>query len=176
MRYIELLSPAKDFTAAVAAIDHGADAVYMGASRFGARQAAGNSLDDIARVAEYAHRYGARLHCTLNTVLFDDELQDAERMARELLAAGADALIVQDMALREMNLPIEMHASTQVGNTTPEGVKFLEECGFARIILERSLSLEEIRNICAATSAEIGMATTSGSHIFLLVTNAPSPV
>ncbi|MBQ5860517.1 MAG: U32 family peptidase, partial [Alistipes sp.] len=155
MRYIELLSPAKDFTAAVAAIDHGADAVYMGASRFGARQAAGNSLDDIARVAEYAHRYGARLHCTLNTVLFDDELQDAERMARELIAAGADALIVQDMALREMNLPIEMHASTQVGNTTPEGVKFLEECGFARIILERSLSLEEIRNICAATSAEV---------------------
>ena len=155
MRYIELLSPAKDYAAAVAAIDHGADAVYMGAARFGARQAAGNSLDDIARVAEYAHRYGVRLHCTLNTVLFEDELHDAERMAREIITAGADALIVQDMAFREMNLPIELHASTQVGNTTPEGVKFLGESGFARIILERSLSLDEIRNICAATTAEV---------------------
>ena len=155
MRYIELLSPAKDYAAAVAAIDHGADAVYMGAARFGARQAAGNSLDDIARVAEYAHRYGVRLHCTLNTVLFEDELHDAEHMARSLIAAGADALIVQDMAFREMNLPIELHASTQVGNTTPEGVKFLAESGFARIILERSLSLDEICNICAATTAEV---------------------
>lgn len=155
MRYIELLSPAKDFAAAVAAIDHGADAVYMGAARFGARQAAGNTLDDIARTAEYAHRYGVRLHCTLNTLLFEDELRDAERMARELIAAGADALIVQDMAFREMNLPIELHASTQVGNTTPEGGKFLAESGFARIILERSLSLDEIRHICAATPAEV---------------------
>lgn len=155
MRYIELLSPAKDLTAAIAAIDHGADAVYMGASRFGARQAAGNSLDDIARAAEYAHRYGARLHSTLNTVLFDSEVEDARRMAHELIAAGVDALIVQDMAFREMNLPIEIHASTQVGNTTPEGVKFLEECGFARVILERSLSLEQIREICRATKAEV---------------------
>lgn len=155
MRYIELLSPAKDYAAAVAAIDHGADAVYMGAARFGARQAAGNSLDDIARVAEYAHRYGVRLHCTLNTLLFEDELRDAERMARELIAAGADALIVQDMAFREMNLPIELHASTQVGNTTPEGGKFLAESGFARIILERSLSIDEIRRICQATTAEV---------------------
>ena len=155
MRYIELLSPAKDLTAAVAAIDHGADAVYMGGVRFGARQAAGNSIDDIARVAEYAHRYGARLHSTLNTLLFENELGDAEQLARELIAAGVDALIVQDMAFREMNLPIEMHASTQVGNTTPEGVKFLEECGFARVILERSLSLEQIREICRATTAEV---------------------
>ena len=151
----ELLSPAGNFDKMKAAILYGADAVYMGAARFGARQAAGNSLDDIARVAEYAHRYGVRLHCTLNTVLFEDELHDAERMAREIIAAGADALIVQDMAFREMNLPIELHASTQVGNTTPEGVKFLGESGFARIILERSLSLDEIRNICAATTAEV---------------------
>ena len=155
MRYIELLSPAKDFAAAVAAIDHGADAVYMGATRFGARQAAGNTLDDIARVAEYAHRYGVRLHCTLNTLLFESELHDAELMARELIAAGADALIVQDMAFRQMNLPVELHASTQVGNTTPEGGKFLAESGFARIILERSLSIDEIRKICAATPAEV---------------------
>ena len=155
MRYIELLSPAKDFDAARAAIDHGADAIYMGGARFGARQAAGNSIDDIARAAEYAHQYGARLHSTLNTALFENELRDAELLARELIAAGADALIVQDMAFREMNLPIELHASTQVGNTTPEGVKFLEECGFARIILERSLSLEEIRAIRQATTAEL---------------------
>lgn len=155
MRYIELLSPAKDLDAARAAIDHGADAIYMGGARFGARQAAGNSIDDIARAAEYAHQYGARLHTTLNTVLYDDELQDAERLARELIAAGADALIVQDMAFRTMNLPIELHASTQVGNTTPEGVKFLEECGFARVILERSLSLEEIRKIRQATTTEL---------------------
>ena len=155
MRYIELLSPAKDLTAAIAAIDHGADAVYMGGVRFGARQAAGNSIDDIARAAEYAHRYGARLHATLNTLLFESELRDAELLAHELIAAGVDALIVQDMAFREMNLPIEMHASTQVGNTTPEGVKFLEECGFARVILERSLTLEQIREICKATNAEV---------------------
>ena len=155
MRYIELLSPAKDLDAARAAIDHGADAIYMGGARFGARQAAGNSIDDIARAAEYAHQYGARLHTTLNTVLYDDELYDAEPLARELIAAGADALIVQDMAFREMNLPIELHASTQVGNTTPEGVRFLEECGFARVILERSLSLEQIRHIRQATTAEL---------------------
>ena len=155
MRYIELLSPAKDLDAARAAIDHGADAVYMGASRFGARQAAGNSIDDIARAAEYAHRFGARLHCTLNTVLYDEELAEAERLARELIAAGADALIVQDMAFREMNLPIELHASTQVGNTTAKGVKFLEECGFARVILERSLSIDEIRHIAQNTTAEL---------------------
>lgn len=155
MRYIELLSPAKDLDAARAAIDHGADAVYMGGARFGARQAAGNSIDDIARAAEYAHRYGARLHSTLNTVLYDDELRDAERLARELIAAGVDALIVQDMAFRRMDLPIELHASTQVGNTTPEGVKFLEECGFARVILERSLSLEEISKIRQATTTEL---------------------
>ena len=155
MRYIELLSPAKDFDAARAAIDHGADAIYMGGARFGARQAAGNSIEDIARVAEYAHQWGARLHATLNTVLYDEELADAERLARELIAAGADALIVQDMAFREMNLPIELHASTQVGNTTAEGVKFLEECGFARVILERSLSLDEIRQIRQATTTEL---------------------
>lgn len=155
MRYIELLSPAKDLDAARAAIDHGADAIYMGGARFGARQAAGNSIDDISHAAEYAHQYGARLHTTLNTVLYDDELQDAERLAHELIAAGADALIVQDMAFRTMNLPIELHASTQVGNTTPEGVKFLEECGFARVILERSLSLEEIRKIRQATTTEL---------------------
>ena len=155
MRKIELLSPAKDFDAARAAVDHGADAVYMGGARFGARRAAANSIDEIMRAVEYAHQYGVRLHATLNTTLFDDELPEAESVARELIAAGADALIVQDMALRRMNLPVELHASTQVGNTTPEGVLFLEQCGFSRVILERALSLDEIRRIRQATNVEL---------------------
>lgn len=155
MRYIELLSPAKDLDAARAAVDHGADAVYMGGARFGARRAAGNSIEEIARAVEYAHQYGVRVHSTLNTVLYDEELADAEQMARELISVGVDALIVQDMALRQMNLPVEMHASTQVSNTTPEGARFLEECGFARVILERSLTLEDIRSIREATNVEL---------------------
>lgn len=155
MRYIELLSPAKDLETARAAVDHGADAVYMGGARFGARRAAGNSIEEIARAVEYAHQYGVRVHTTLNTVLYDEELNDAEQMARELITTGVDALIVQDMALRRMNLPVEMHASTQVGNTTPEGALFLEKCGFARVILERALTLEDIRRIREATTVEL---------------------
>ena len=155
MRYIELLAPAKDFEAAKAAIDHGADAIYMGAARFGARRGAANSIEEIARAVEYAHQYGVRVHSTMNTVLYDEELAQAKAQAEELIAAGIDALIVQDMALREMGLDVELHASTQVGNTTPEGAKFLEECGFSRIILERALSLEEIRAIRQATTAEL---------------------
>ncbi len=155
MQTIELLAPARDYETAVAAIDAGADAVYMGGARFGARVAAGNTVDDIRRAAEYAHRFGARIHVTINTLLYDDELAEAERQAREAMAAGADALIVQDMALREMDLPAELHASTQTCNMTPEGVRFLEECGFARVILERGLSLEEIRAIRAATTVDL---------------------
>ena len=155
MRYIELLAPAKDFEAAKAAIDHGADAIYMGAARFGARRGAANSIEEIARAVEYAHQYGVRVHSTMNTVLYDEELAQAKAQAEELIAAGIDALIIQDMALREMGLDVELHASTQVGNTTPEGAKFLEECGFSRIILERALSLEEIRAIRQATTAEL---------------------
>ena len=154
-RPIELLAPAKNLEAAIAAVDHGADAVFMGGARFGARRAASNSIEEIARAVEYAHQYGVRVHSTLNTVLFDDELQEAEAQARELIAIGVDALIVQDMAYRRMNLPAELHASTQVGNTTPEGVKFLEECGFARVILERALTLDEIRRIREATNVEL---------------------
>ena len=155
MKTVELLAPARNFDAVKAAVDYGADAVYMGASGFGARVAAANSVDDVARAAEYAHRFGVRIHATLNTLLFDDELEAAERLARELVAAGVDALIVQDMAYRIMNLPVELHASTQMCNMSPERAAFLAECGFARIILERGLSLDEIRTICAATSAEV---------------------
>lgn len=152
---IELLAPAKNLDAAMAAIDFGADAIYMGAERFGARRAAGNSLEDIARAVEYAHQYGARVHVALNTLLFDKELDEAEATARRLIDVGIDALIVQDMALRAMNLPVEMHASTQVSNTTPEGAKFLEECGFSRVILERALTLDDIKKIRQATDGEL---------------------
>lgn len=155
MKSVELLAPAKDYFSAVAAVDYGADAVYIGGAKFGARHAAGNSTSEIARVAEYAHRYGVRVHATLNTLIYDDELPEAERQARELIAAGIDALIVQDMALRRMDLPVELHASTQMCNRTAEGARFLGEAGFARVILERALSLDEIRTVCAATSAEV---------------------
>ncbi len=155
VKTVELLAPAKDYASAVAAVDYGADAVYIGGAKFGARQAAGNAAEEIARVAEYAHRFGVRVHATLNTLLWDDELEEAERQARELIAAGVDALIVQDMALRRMSLPVELHASTQVCNSTPEGARFLGETGFARVILERNLSLDEIRAICSATTAEV---------------------
>lgn len=155
MPKIELLSPAKDLDAARAAVDHGADAIYMGAARFGARRSAANSLEQIARAVEYAHQYGVRVHSTLNTLLYDSELSDAEALAHELIEVGVDALIVQDMALRRMNLPVEMHASTQVSTTTAEGALFLEQCGFSRVILERGLTLEQIRSIREATSVEL---------------------
>lgn len=155
VKFIELLAPAKDLQAAVAAVDYGADALYIGGARFGARYAAGNSAEEIARVVEYAHQYGVRVHATLNTLLYDEELAEAERQASELIAAGVDALIVQDMALRRMNLPVELHASTQVATRTAEQALFLERCGFARVILERALSLEEIRTIRAACGVDL---------------------
>ena len=154
-RKIELLAPAKDAACARIAIDCGADAVYIGAGRFGARRAAGNSLEEIKQVIDYAHLFGVKVYATLNTVLYDSELADAEALARELIAAGIDAIIIQDMALRQMNLPIEMHASTQVAISSAEDARFFEQCGFSRLILERSLSLEEIRAIRQATTAEL---------------------
>ena len=155
IRKIELLAPAKDFTSAVDAIDCGADAVYIGAGKFGARYAATNTIEDIARVVEYAHRYGAKVYATLNTLLFDNELEEAREQAMALIEAGVDALIVQDMAYCRMELPIELHASTQTNCVTPEKVKFFEEVGFARAILERSLSKEQIRDIRKATTIEL---------------------
>ena len=152
---IELLAPAKDFETAVDAINCGADAVYIGAGKFGARYAATNSIEDISRVAEYAHRYGAKVYATLNTLLFDNELEEARKQALALIEAGVDALIIQDMAYCRMNLPIELHASTQTNCVTPEKVKFFEEVGFKRAILERSLSKEQICNIRKATNIEL---------------------
>ncbi len=155
IRQIEFLAPAKDFETAVDAIDCGADAVYIGAGKFGARHSATNSIADIARVAEYAHRFGAKVYATLNTLLFDDELEEAREQALRLIEAGVDALIVQDMAYCRMGLPIELHASTQTNCVTPERVKFFEEVGFTRAILERSLSKDQIREIRQATNIEL---------------------
>ncbi len=155
MRKIELLAPAKGYNTAVDAIDCGADAVYIGAGKFGARHSATNPIEDIARVAEYAHRYGVKVYATLNTLLFDDELEEAREQALALIDAGVDALIVQDMAYCRMDLPIELHASTQTNCVTAEKVQFFEEVGFARAILERSLSKNDIAEIRKATTIEL---------------------
>lgn len=156
MRRIELLAPAKDAAIAIAAIDCGADAVYLGAPRFSARDAAGNSIEDIRRVVEYAHPYYVKVYAALNTLLYDDELPIAEKMALELYEAGVDGLIIQDMGLLELDLPpMPLIASTQTNNATPEKVKFLEEVGFSRVILARELTLEQIRQIRKQTQVEL---------------------
>ncbi|MBP6609861.1 MAG: U32 family peptidase, partial [Paludibacter sp.] len=153
---IELLSPAKNLECGIAAINHGADAVYIGASQFGARAAAGNSVNDIEKLAKYAHQFKAKVFVALNTVLTDDQLDDAERLIHEVYQAGADALIVQDMGVLQMNLPpIALHASTQTDNRTVEKVKFLEASGFSRVVLARELSLQQITDIRAQTTVEL---------------------
>jgi len=153
---IELLAPAKDLETGIAAINCGADAVYIGAGSFGAREAAANSVAHIGRLADYAHLYHAKVYVTLNTLLFDNELQQAEELIRQAWDAGADAMIIQDMGILEMDLPpIPLFASTQVDNRTPEKVRFLEEAGFSRVILARELSLEKIRKIRAATTVQL---------------------
>ena len=147
-RTIELLAPAKNLECGIEAIKHGADAVYIGAGRFGARQAAGNSVADIAELVRYAHFYGAKVYVTVNTILKDSELADAEKLIWQLYEAGADALLVQDMAVLRMKLPpIALHASTQCDVRTADKVRFLTDCGFTRVVLARELSLDEIRNI-----------------------------
>ncbi len=158
-RKIELLAPAKNLECGIVAIDHGADAVYIGAPRFGARAAAGNSLEDIAGLVRYAHVYNVRIYVTVNTILRDEELKETEAMVWELYRIGVDALIVQDMALTRLNLPpIPLHASTQMDNRTPQKVKFLAEAGFRQVVLARELSLADIRHIheaCPDTSLEV---------------------
>lgn len=147
-RKIELLAPAKNLECGIEAIKHGADAVYIGPERFGARQSAGNSIEDIAALCDFAHKYWAKVYVTVNTILRDDELQAAERLIWQLYEAGADALLVQDMAVLTMNLPpIALHASTQCDVRSVEKVKFLSASGFSRVVLARELSLAEIREI-----------------------------
>lgn len=145
---IELLSPAKNLECGIAAIDHGADAVYIGAPKYGARASAGNSIEDIAKLVDYAHLFNSRIYVTLNTILTDSELKETEQLIWELYHIHVDALIVQDMGITRLNLPpIPLHASTQMDNRTPEKVRFLADAGFKQVVLARELSLEEIKHI-----------------------------
>ncbi len=165
MRQLELLAPARDLQIGIAAIDCGADAVYIAGPQFGARQAAGNEISDIRKLCDYAHRFGAKIFITLNTILYDSELEAAYRFMLDVQEAGADAIIVQDMAIIAMaqngignikeDIRIPLHASTQCAIRTPEQAKFLEDLGFSRIILERQLSLDQIREIRNTVSCEM---------------------
>lgn len=147
-RKIELLAPAKNLECGIEAVNHGADAVYIGAPRFGARAAAVNSLEDIAALVEYAHLYNVRIYVTVNTILKEEELEETEKMIWTLYRIGVDALIVQDMGITRLNLPpIPLHGSTQMDNRTPEKVRFLADAGFRQVVLARELSLQEIRRI-----------------------------
>lgn len=153
---IELLSPAKDLECGIAAINHGADAVYVGAPAFSARVSAGNSLEDIEKLCRHAHLYHAHVHVALNTILTDSELETARKLIYHLYDAGADALIIQDTGLLQLDLPpIAIHASTQTDNRTADKVKFWENIGLQRVILARELSLEQIRDIRRQTSIEL---------------------
>ena len=145
---VELLSPAKDLECGMEAINHGADAVYIGAPRFGARASAGNSVKDIRLLCDYAHQFDARIYVTVNTILWEEELRDAEHLIWQMYDSGVDALIVQDMGITKLNLPpIPLHASTQTDNRTAEKVKFLEDVGFSQVVLARELSLDEISRL-----------------------------
>ena len=150
---VELLAPAKDKETAIAAINAGADAIYTGAVKFGARQNASNSLEDIKEIVDYAHKFNVKVHVTLNTILTDDELKEAEKLIHKLYEIGVDALIVQDMGILELAIegklpPVELHASTQCNNRTLEKVKFFQNTGVKRVILARELTLSEIEHIC----------------------------
>ena len=165
MKQLELLAPARDIQVGIAAIDCGADAVYIAGPQFGARQAAGNTIEDIRQLCSYAHQFGVRIFVALNTILYDDELEAAYRQMIEVQDAGADALIIQDMAVLEMarkgignlkeEIRIPLHASTQCAIRTPEQAVFLESLGFSRLILERQLSLEQIKAIRNAVNCEL---------------------
>ena len=152
MRKLELLAPAKNLACGIAAVDHGADAVYIGAPRFGARAAVGNSVEDIRKLCEYAHPFGVRVYVTVNTILYDEELEATQKLLHELAGAGVDAILVQDMGvlqmLKEESLTsLSVHASTQTDNRTAEKVQWLGSLGFSRTVLARELSIEEIAEI-----------------------------
>ena len=148
---LELLAPARNLECGLAAIDHGADAVYIGASRFGARAAAGNTVDDIARLCSYAHQFGARVYVTVNTIVYDDELEQTRQLLADLKVAQVDAILVQDMAVLQMALEtgLVVHASTQTDNRTPDKVRWLSSLGFRRVVLARELSVDEVAAIHA---------------------------
>ena len=153
---IELLAPARDADIAIAAINHGADAVYMGASHHGARADATNTLDDVRRACDHAHQFGAKIYATVNTLVYDDELKEVERLVHDLYHIGVDALIVQDMGLLRMDLPpIALHASTQCDLRTPDKARFLEALGFSQLVMARELTLDEIAAIRRVTTVPI---------------------
>ena len=150
MTSLELLAPAKNLACGIAAIDHGADAVYIGAPRFGARAAAGNSIEDISQLCRYAHLFGAKVYVTLNTIIYDDELASVSEVISQLEKAGVDAILVQDMAVRSMlkrQNSMALHASTQTDNRSAEKVRWLRDVGFSRAVLARELSAQEIATI-----------------------------
>lgn len=156
IRNIELLAPAKNAETAIEAIKHGADAVYMGAGAFGARAAAGNPIEDIAGVVDFAHKFNARVYTTVNTIIYDNELQAVERLIKSLYKIGVDALIVQDLGILRLDIPpIELHASTQCDIRTPDKAKFLEALGFSQLVLARELSLPEIEAIHDAVNVPL---------------------
>ena len=146
-RPLELLAPAKNLECGIAAIDHGADAVYIGAQRFGARASAGNSVGDIARLCDYAHQFRAKVYVTVNTIIYDDELEATRQLLQELVDAKVDAVLVQDSSLFTLRSSLPLHASTQTDNRTPEKVRWLRDLGFTRVVLARELSIDEIRAI-----------------------------
>ena len=161
MRTLELLAPAKNLECGIAAIDHGADAVYIGAPKFGARAAAGNSIEDIRQLCDYAHQFHAKVHVTVNTIVYDSEIRDTLQMIQQLQAAGVDALLLQDMGVLyalqgEGPLSTEggwtefLHSSTQCDTRTADKVKWLQSLGFHRAVLARELSVSEIEAIHAA--------------------------
>lgn len=160
MKKVELLSPAKDKQTAIAAINSGCDAIYIGATNFGARKNAPNSLEDIKEIVDYAHKFYVRVHVTINTILTDDELKKAEKLINQLYKMGVDAIIVQDMGILKLAIdgklpPIELHMSTQCDNRTLEKVKFFDNLGASRVILARELSVEQIKNICSNVNCEV---------------------
>ena len=155
MRSLELLAPAKNIECGMAAISHGADAVYIGASRFSARAAAGNSVEDIKTLCDYAHQFGAKVYVTVNTIIYDNEIDDTRNLLLQLNTIGVDALLVQDMGVLKLieelkekdGFSIELHASTQTDNRSSDKVEYLRELGFKRAVLARELSAEEIAAI-----------------------------
>ena len=160
MKTVELLAPAKNLETGLAAIDSGADAVYIGASEFGARKNAPNSLEDIEKLVNYAHKFYAKVHVAINTILNNTELENAIELVKKLYNIGVDAIIVQDMGLVKAAIdgklpPIPLHASTQCNNRTIEKVKFFNKIGLSRVILARELSVEQIKEICTNTDCEI---------------------
>ena len=153
---IEILAPAKNLIQGIAAINAGADAVYIGAPQFGARTNATNSLDDIAQMVRYAHLFKAQVFVVVNTILYDHELEICRKLIWQLYETGVDSIIIQDMGLLEMKLPpIVLHASTQANNRDPEHVKFLSDAGIKRVVLARELNLDQIRAIKDATDVEL---------------------